>query len=79
MTFKHQAWTFLLTLEHSDDIGSPRFHLFDDHIEPHLFEKVGEEVSYFHLTPSTSLSPDARDLDEILSELDEFLSLNLFQ
>jgi hypothetical protein len=79
MAFEHQARTFFLALEHPDDIRSSWFRLFDDHIEPHLFEKVGEEVSDFHLTPSTSLSPDARDSDEILNEPDELLSLNLLQ
>jgi hypothetical protein len=58
-----------LTLEHPDDIRSPWFHLFDDHIQPHLFEKMREEESYFFLTPSASLPPDARDSDKILSQL----------
>jgi hypothetical protein len=79
MTFQHQAWTFFLTLKNPYNIRSPWFHLFDDHIEPHLFKKMGEEESYLLLTPSSSLLPDARDSDEILSQLDELLSLNLLQ
>jgi hypothetical protein len=78
MTFQHQAGTLFLTLKHPDDIRSPRFHLFDDYIKTHPFEKLGKEKSYLPLTASSPLPPHTRDSDEILSEPDEFLSLNLF-
>jgi chemotaxis regulatin CheY-phosphate phosphatase CheZ len=79
MALKHQAWPLFLALKHAYDIRRSWFHFFDDHIESHLFKKMGKKKSDFLFTPSTPLASHARDSDEILSEVDEFLSLNLFQ
>jgi hypothetical protein len=79
VALKHQAWPLFLALKHTYDIRGSWFHLFYDDVESHLFKKMGNKKSDFLFTPSTPLAPDTWNSDEILSEVDELLSFNLFQ
>jgi hypothetical protein len=78
MAFKHEAWAFTLTLKHTDDIRSTRFHLLHDYIKSHLLQKMGKKNGHLLLVSPFTLSPDTWNPDEILCELDEFFFLDSF-